>query len=169
MRERQGTSEEEGLGSDFESFYSTEFEGVLAMLYGLVRHRWLAEEIAQEAFIKAHRDWEILSRHPNPVGWVRRVAINLSRSRWRAASAEARALFRLAGQRSLPAVSIERLDVWDAIRSLPRRQQEAIVLYYFSDLSIGSIAEALEIAAGTVRATLHQARQRLAVELGGEL
>lgn len=169
MREIQSTSEEGRVGPSFDSFYSAQFEGVLAMLFGLVRHRWLAEEIAQEAFIKAHRDWEILSDHPNLVGWVRRVAINLSRSRWRAASAEARALLRLAGQRTVPEPVIERLDVWDAIRSLPRRQQEAIVLYYFSDLSIGSIAEALEIAAGTVRATLHQARQRLAVELGGEL
>lgn len=169
MRDKHGMSEEARLDSHFESFYSAQFEGVLTMLLGLVRHRWLAEELAQEAFIKAHRDWKSVSKHPNPVGWVRRVAINLSRSRWRTTSAEARALVRLAGQGSVPEHNIERLDVWDAIRSLPRRQREVVVLCYFNDLSVGAIADAIGIAEGTVKATLHQARQRLAEELGGEL
>ena len=54
---------------------------------------------------------------------------------------------------------------WAEVRMLPRRQTEVIALYYIEDLSTTEIADTLEIADGTVRALLTQARERLARQL----
>jgi RNA polymerase sigma-70 factor (ECF subfamily) len=155
-------SEEAPFVPLFESFYAAEYRKVLGMLVGLTRNSWLAEELAQDAFARAHRDWASVSVHPNSAAWVRRVAINLSRSRGRRAVAEARSLLRLGGPTNVPPPSAEWMDVWAAIENLSRRQREVIVLYYFNDLTVDEIAASLSIRGGTVRATLAQARERLA-------
>jgi RNA polymerase sigma-70 factor (ECF subfamily) len=49
------------------------------------------------------------------------------------------------------------------VRALPLRERLAVTLYYVEDHSVGEIAAVMEIAAGTVRATLAQARKKLAV------
>ena len=54
---------------------------------------------------------------------------------------------------------------WAEVRRLPRRQSQAIALRYVEDLSTRQIAEVLEVAEGTVRALLTQARERLARQL----
>ena len=58
-------------------------------------------------------------------------------------------------------------DLWDAVRSLPARQREAIVLRYVVDLEQHEIADAMGVTAGTVASTLHAARARLHTALGG--
>jgi RNA polymerase sigma-70 factor (ECF subfamily) len=52
-------------------------------------------------------------------------------------------------------------DVWDAVRSLPLRQRTAIALRYVSDLTQEEIAAVMDVAPGTVSATLVAARRRL--------
>ena len=54
------------------------------------------------------------------------------------------------------------------MRALPVRERLAITLYYVEDYSVGEVAAVMEIAAGTVRATLAQARQKLAVALASQ-
>ena len=54
-----------------------------------------AEDIAQDAFLAAHRDWERVGRYDKPGAWVRRVVANLSVSLVRTRVREARALARL--------------------------------------------------------------------------
>ena len=66
----------------------------------------------------------------------------------------------------------EPLDPWDddplwaAVRKLPRRQAQAVVLVYVDDLSLERVAEILQCSVGSVKTHLHRARQRLAAELG---
>jgi len=85
----------------FEEFYRREYQGVVALVYGLSGSRAAAEDLAQEAFLAAHRDWERLAAWDHRAAWVRRVAANLALavSNFRTRLAEARALVRLAGQR----------------------------------------------------------------------
>ena len=62
----------------------------------------------------------------------------------------------------------DRLDsspALDSLRSLPERQRAIAALYYLDDLSVADISETLEIAEGTVRFHLSQARARLRAEL----
>ncbi len=152
-----------GAVEAFDGFYRRELPGVLSLCYALVRRPEYAEEVAQEAFYRAYRDWETVGRLEHRRAWVRRVAMNLAVSRLRRLGAEARALVRLGGRRSRPEVapSVESEHFWAQVRALPRRQAQVVALYYLEDRSSADIAELLGIAESTVR--VHLARGRAAM------
>ena len=150
----------------FEAFYRQRYRPLVAVVYGLTGNRWVSEDIAQEAFLRAHRDWDRVRSASVPEAWVRRVAINLAMSRFRRMRSETAAKLKL---NPLPPTfqppTAEQDAFWAEVRMLPRRQTEVIALYYIEDLSTTEIADTLEIADGTVRALLTQARERLARQL----
>lgn len=153
----------------FEAFYREEFPSVVALSYALGGSRHVAEDLAQEAFLRAHRDWERVGRMNAPGAWVRRVAANLARSRFRRLRAEARARVRLTSPEvSLEPPSAEHEAFWDEVRRLPTRQAQAVALRYIDDMPIGEIAEVLGVAGGTVKALLHQGRERLRRQLAAK-
>src|SRR5512132_3849516 len=84
-----------GQPERFEEVYLREFTGVFALAYALSGSRWAAEDIAQDAFVVAHRQWDRVGGYDDPGAWVRRVAANLAVSAVRRRLAEARALVRL--------------------------------------------------------------------------
>jgi RNA polymerase sigma-70 factor, ECF subfamily len=148
----------------FGGFYASELRDVTGLVYTLTGSWPAAEDIAQEAFVRAYRDWRRVGTYERPDSWVRTVAVNLATSRGRRLAAEARALTRL---RARPVVEETELDAdadvfWSAVRRLPRRQAQAVALRYYSDLPVAEIADAMGCAEGTVKAHLHAARQRLA-------
>jgi RNA polymerase sigma-70 factor (ECF subfamily) len=57
---------------------------------------------------------------------------------------------------------------WREVRRLPSRQAQAIALHYIEDLSVSEVAGILGVAEGTVKALLHQGRERLRRELGAK-
>jgi DNA-directed RNA polymerase specialized sigma24 family protein len=122
----------------FEDFYMREFFAVVGLAYALSGSRWAAEDLAQEAFIAAHRDWERISRYDRPGAWVRRVVANLSVSAFRRRVAEAKALARIAfGEAAeVPDLAAGDPEFWAAIRALPRRQAQVVALHYLEDRSI---------------------------------
>jgi RNA polymerase sigma-70 factor (ECF subfamily) len=154
-------------GGDFESFYRSTRRRVLALAYGLTGSPSAAEELTQEAFLAAFRRWDRIGQYDDPSAWVRRVVVNRSVSRVRRAVAEARAMARL-GARPMSPIELEARDdeFWRAVRALPSRQAQVVVMHYVDDSSIDDIAAVLGIAPGTVKATLFQARRTLAVSLG---
>ncbi len=151
----------------FDQFYRQNYPAVVGLVFTLSGSRMAAEDLAQEAFLKAHRAWSEVSDHPNPAGWVRRVAINLCRSSFRRLGAEARALGRLAGLRHAPFPEIEPSNdqFWATVRSLPRRQAEVVALHYLEDMSVADVARVLGIAESSVKNSLAQARATLARKL----
>ncbi|HZD22944.1 MAG TPA: sigma factor [Acidimicrobiia bacterium] len=62
----------------FETFYRREYDKAVRLALVLSGSRWGAEDLAQEAFIEAHRRWEDIGRYEDPEGWVRRVISNQS-------------------------------------------------------------------------------------------
>lgn len=152
---------------DFDAFYAREYRAMVTLAYVLSGNRWAAEDLAQEAFVAAHRSWERVSGYDRPGAWVRQVVMNLAASAFRRRIVEAKALARVAlGQ--TPAVSElseESADFWRAVRSLPKRQGEVIALHYLEDLTVAQIAEVLGTAVGTVKKHLHDARRTLARRL----
>jgi len=156
--------------ADFESFYRRDRRRVVALAYGLSGSRTAAEELAQDAFMAAFRKWNEISEYDDPGAWVRRVVINCSVSRVRRRVAEVRALTRLASRPTRPdELAPVDADFWRAVRALPARQAQVVALHYVDDRSINDIAAILGIAAGTVKATLFQARKSLAAALQCEL
>ena len=147
----------------FEGFFLREYRGVVELAYALSGNRAGAEDIAQEAFLRAHRDWHRVGGYQYPGAWVRRVAVNLATSAVRRRLIEARALARLWARQepALAELPASGTDFWRAVRSLPRRQAQAVALHYLEDLPVAEIARVLGCAEGTVKAHLHHGREAL--------
>jgi RNA polymerase sigma-70 factor, ECF subfamily len=153
----------------FESFYERELKAVIGLAYALSGSRTAAEDLAQDAFLAAHRSWDKIGRYDKPEAWVRRVVANMSVSLFRRTVREARALARIDRSRAiLPELPAEDHEFWRAVRSLPKRQAQAVALHYLEDRSVADIAEILGCAEGTVKVHLQKGRIRLAATLGLE-
>jgi len=149
---------------DFGGFYRQEWPRVLGLVYALSGSSWGAEDIAQDAFLKAHRDWDRIGRMERPEAYARTIAVNLARSRLRRAGAEVRALRRWVGAQpsSFPALEPESGEFWSVVRTLPRRQCEVVALHYADDLAVADIAQILGVAESTVKTSLQKGRASLA-------
>ena len=148
----------------FEAFYLREYHAVVQLAYALSGSRLAAEDIAQEAFLRAFRDWEAI-RHPS--AWVRKVVVRRAGRTVHRRLLEARALARLLAGRDRAVAELPEQDaeVWRAVRALPRRQAQVIALRYVADVSVAEIARTLGLAEGTVKAQLHRGRVALAARL----
>jgi RNA polymerase sigma-70 factor (ECF subfamily) len=152
----------------FESFYRREYTRMVAIARAFLRTGSSAEDLAQESFMAAHRNWDQVSGYDDPGAWVRRVLINRATSLHRKAGAELRALTRLGGQAgedTLPELTPRATEVWDAVRRLPRRQAQATVLHYVDQLSVAEIGEVMGVSPGAVKSHLHKARAHLSRRL----
>ena len=158
-----------GQAQRFEDVYLREFASVFGLAYALSGSRWAAEDIAQDAFVVAHRQWGRIGGYDDPGAWVRRVAANLAVSGMRRRLVEARALVRLAArqqQQPYAALPSEDGDFWRAVRRLPRRQAQVVALLALGELSTAEVASILGCSQRTVQVHLQKARVTLAERLG---
>jgi RNA polymerase sigma-70 factor (ECF subfamily) len=157
--ERPGSTPE-----PFEVFYLREYPQVVGLLHGLLGSRLVAEELAQETFLVAYRDWDRISRLDNPRAWVRKVAINqrslFLRAYLRQQTRERDAVVR--DEEDSIKLADDHAEVWQAVRTLPPLQAQVIALHYYEDYSVAQVAAALGRAPGTIKAQLHHGR-RMAV------
>jgi RNA polymerase sigma-70 factor (ECF subfamily) len=151
----------------FDAFYQREFRRVVSLAYALSGSRWAAEDLAQEAFLTAHRQWDRISRYDAPGAWVRRVVSNMSVSFYRKRASEARALTRVAFQRQEPLGELAAADddFWKHVRALPKRQAQAIALHYLEDRPVAEVADVLGCSVSTAKVHLHKGRRALAKRL----
>lgn len=146
----------------FETFYQSEYRGMLGIALALARDTSVAEDLVQEAFISAHNRWDRVSQYDSPRAWVRRVLINKATSVRRRLRAELRAIARIGPpDPGPPDLSPETNEVWIEVRRLPRRQQQAVALHYVGQLSMAEIADAMGCSQGAVKSHLHRAREAL--------
>jgi RNA polymerase sigma-70 factor (ECF subfamily) len=149
----------------FEEFYRSGYRRVYRLVWALAGPS-AAEELTQDAFLRAHRNWAEVVGLDDPAQWVCRVARNLAISRFRRLGAEARALTKL--ERPEPVHMAESAtDIWEAVRSLPRRQREVVVLCYLEGFTRIEAAAELEVSPETVKTHLDRARASLANRLEG--
>ncbi len=163
--------EVEGPPETFEDFYRREYTPVVGLAYALSGSRSGAEDLAQEAFFAAHRNWERIAGYEHPGAWVRRVVANMSVSAFRRRATEAKAMARAAfGERTeLPDLGSGDPEFWRAVRELPRRQAQVVALFYLEDRSIAEVGEILDLTTGTVKKHLHDGRLTLARRLQEEV
>jgi RNA polymerase sigma-70 factor (ECF subfamily) len=163
---RKLLSPDVGVDQTFESFYVREMPGLLLLARALAGSAE-ADDLAQESFLEAYRQWDRVRSFDSPVGWVRRVCANKAVSGWRRRNAELRALLRLGSQRPHPAPLTEDDEgFWTEVRRLPGRQAQVVALFYLYDLSIADVAQTLGCAQGTVKTHLSRGRSALALRLG---
>jgi DNA-directed RNA polymerase specialized sigma24 family protein len=133
----------------FDEFYQARHGDVVAMAYALTGDFNEAQDIAQEAFCRAWQRWSALTEHDEPVGWVKRVAINLAISRGRRMNVARR--FRLRQQAAVaPPISVDHVALVTEQRRLPPTITRAMVLHYIADFQLEEIADALRTRVGTV-------------------
>jgi RNA polymerase sigma-70 factor (ECF subfamily) len=133
--------------------------GVLRAVTFTLDERDLAVDVTDEAFARAYERWSDVATMANPVGWTYRVAVNLAHNRMR----------RRLLERRRPLVEVGPTDVDGfadpaiarALTKLPLEQRAVVVLRFHLDWSVEQVAEALDIAPGTVKSRLSRALQRL--------
>lgn len=146
---------------EFDVIFDANYQRLVRALTLVAGDAETAADAVQEAFVKAHLRWRRISRYDDPVGWVRRVAINQLRDDHRRRGRKQRALTRLASRETTVSMPPE-LDEFDRLLAeLPRQQRATTALFYVDGLSIAEIAVALDIAEGSVKSHLHDARKRL--------
>ncbi len=147
----------------FAEFFQESWEPCLRAVAATTGDMLLAEDQVAEAFARAWVSWRKVSRHPAPRAWVVRTALNAGASRWRRHARE----LPLADHDAAAPSRETALDgaLLIALRRLPARQREVIVLRVFLDLDIETTARELAIASGTVRAHLSRAVTALRNEL----
>ncbi len=153
------------MGDDagFETFCAGEYPRVFRAALALTGRRDIAEEATQEAFARAWTRWRWLRRQPWAGGWTMTTALNLCRSEFR----RARFTRMSPSAADVPAEppGPERPDLVDALRRLPVRQRQAVILHYIGDLPIHVVAELMNSADGTVKSYLWPARRFLRDQL----
>ncbi len=149
--------------TDVSRLFDTEYERLVRSL-GVAFDPVDAADAVPEAFIRADRDWSKVSGLDDPAGWVRRVAVNrlLNGQRNRRRRREILATVRPVADTDL---TDELLDLRRAVASLPDRMRSAVCLHYLAGLPVDEVAATLEVAPGTVKSNLHDARIRLRTAL----
>jgi RNA polymerase sigma-70 factor, ECF subfamily len=154
-------------GPGFEEFFERHYAPLARGLVLVVGDGGEAEDLAEEAFVRAWDQWERVRSMASPVGYVYRVAVNLHRNRVRRIARELRRR-RRPEPVSDPAEAAEARDeVRRALAALPSGQREALVLVGWFGMSVEEAARTLGIAPSSLRSRLHRARHALRRRFGG--
>jgi RNA polymerase sigma-70 factor (ECF subfamily) len=152
---------------DFDEFYAASYGRLVGQLAPITGSVAEAEDVVQEAFVRAAGRWGRLRDYDQPEAWVRRVAMNLATSGLRSRLRQARALARLRlGQApAVPAVSVDDLAVAQGLRELPVTYRQVLVLHHGLGLGVEEVARELGLAPAAVNGRLRRARAALAKRL----
>lgn len=171
MMGRTGAGEPGGVA--LEALFRSEYGRLVRALSVSTGDVERARDAVQDAFVQASRHWATVSRYDDPALWLRRVAVHRVLDQRRGDQRRDARSEREVRDRTAPLAvrsvrdsdaserSAERLDLRRALDRLPPKQRLVITLHYLADLSVQQVAEALEIAPGTVKSQLSDARRNL--------
>lgn len=150
---------------DLDRLYRLHATPLLRLALVLTGDRPLAEDLVQEAFVRFHRSGAAPADGAE-LAYLRRTVVNLSHGHHRHEQVVRRRSVDPAPDAAAADVEAVRRDgqrqVADAVRALPARQRDCVVLRYYAGLTDIEIAEACGISAGSVKTHLHRARAALA-------
>ena len=147
--------------------FDASYRRLVVQMYGVVGNAGEAEDLVQDAFVRASASGRRFLTVDNPEAWLRRTAINLYRSRWRKLRNFSKIRHHLETTNDLPGLD-EHLEVIDAMRRLSEAHREVLAMHYFADLPVAEIAATLGVPEGTVKSRLMRGRTALAAQLGSE-
>lgn len=143
------------------TLYQERFRAFVGGAYAVVGEPEAARDVVQEAFARALRDRRRFRGEGTLEAWLWRIVVNVARDvarRSRFADLSADELAELA---TLGGEPNDASDLRQELRALPERQRLAVFLHYYADLPYEEVARLLEIAPGTVAASLNAARKTL--------
>jgi RNA polymerase sigma-70 factor (sigma-E family) len=141
------------------SLYAAHYRSLVRMAALLLRDSGEAEEVVQDAFVAMHDAWRRLRDADRALAYLRQSVVNRARSALRRRAVRERHATEPDGERHrhLPSAESEamraedRRAIVEALRTLPERQREAIVLRYYADLSEADTASAMRVSRGAVK------------------
>ena len=162
MDGRRGRSREEAR---LREVYAASYARLVGQLVGVTGDPAEAEDVVMEAFARAASHLRDFGEVDNPEAWLRTVAVNVARSRWRRMLRWAHLLPELVTLPAYADLPDDRLALMAALRRLPAAQREAIALHHLADLPVAEVALTLGVPEGTVKARLARGRSALAALL----
>jgi len=142
-------------------------DSMLRMCYIYLKDYHLAEDVVQETFLQVYNNYDSFRQQSSVKTWITRIAVNLCknqmRTRW----------FSVKKEEEFPILSytedydgvIDREQLLTAIGNLRPKYREAVLLFYYQELSIKEIAGLLNKKESTVKVRLKRAREQLKQEL----
>jgi RNA polymerase sigma-70 factor (sigma-E family) len=171
--DRPASSPDVDRDGEVERLYREHGLALMRLARLLVDDRETAEDVMQDAFAGLYQRWDLLADAEAALAYLRRSVVNGARSVLRR-----RRTVRVFGRRPDDALSVEPADTSVlladehretllALRRLPERQREVIVLRYWAQLPEAAIAAVLEISIGAVKSSASRGRDALAAILEG--
>ncbi|MBA2559462.1 MAG: SigE family RNA polymerase sigma factor [Propionibacteriales bacterium] len=156
--------------SAFSALVAARSPALLRTAYVIVGDRQLAQDLLQEALVKAYVAWPRLRETTKAEAYVRRTIVTTAISWRRRRSFHERPVDPLPDAKSPD--QTDRLaiqdDLWEHVRALPTRQRAALVLRYYEDLTEAETAELMGCSVGTVKsqvaAALGKLRERIGID-----
>lgn len=163
-----------GDADAYEQLYNENVGRIYALCLRMARNRTVAEDLTQEAFIRA---WQKLNSFRGDSAfstWLHRLTVNVVLTALKTQSRKAEKVFTTddlvpferPGRNTVPGL---RADLEAAIAQLPNRAREVFILYEVEGYKHDEIASMLGIASGTTKAQLHRARKMLREVLTNEM
>lgn len=158
-----------GSRDDFDRLYRNSYQRILYTLLGVLGDYAVAEDCAQEAFVRAYRSWGHWKPDAPAEAWLHRIALNVAFNyrRW-SRLRDAAELVRRLGAPKQETAAVDpaiRLDLPNALRRLPADQAATIIMRHQHGYTNREIGDALGVPESTVASRLAAAKQRLREEL----
>ena len=141
--------------------YDAAYARLVVQLLGVCGDRAEAEDAVQEAFVKAIVLGSRFARLDNPEAWLRTVAVNQVKNRWRHLAVVRRTRVAVPGAVA-GELTPDHVVLVEALSRLAQELRMAAVLHYLADLTTAQIAHELDVPEGTVKSRLSRARRELA-------
>jgi RNA polymerase sigma-70 factor (sigma-E family) len=174
-RPRGASSETPGVGAGWDAdravtaLYSMHYRSLVRLAAMLVQDIPTAEELVQDSFVAMHSAWARLADSDRALSYLRQSVVNRSRSVLRHRAVVDKLAPRIApdmpGADQEQITRLERSTLVSALRTLPPRQREVLVLRYYADLSEAQIASTMGISRGAVKSHTARAMSSLRAEL----
>jgi RNA polymerase sigma-70 factor (sigma-E family) len=148
--------------------YQAYYHRLVGQLCGMTGDLPEAQDVVQEAFARALLRPARFLEIQDPEAWLRTVAMNVARNRFRRRWVFDRLIRsgRVGGlEETMPGLSADRVALVSALRKLNHPTREAVVLHHLADLPVKEVATALGVSVGTVKARLSRGRAALARHL----
>jgi len=147
--------------AEFDSFFEAAWGRLQGQAYLLTGSREAAQDLTQEALLRAWRNWDTVSKMDSPEGWTRRVLHNLGVEWWRKTR-------RRQPPDQVPSTTEQpesHPELAEALQSLPENHVRALLLHDGIGMSVAEVARDLDVPEGTVKSWLSRSRKAVAERL----
>jgi RNA polymerase sigma-70 factor (ECF subfamily) len=153
---------------EFEKFYIEYKENIFRVCFLILKDYQSAEDAAQEAFYKALCSYKRFNGKSAVKTWITRIAVNVCKDKLKKKSSYETSdedLYSLSYQEEY---LDDKLSVIEAVKALPLKLREVVILYYYQELTHKEIAEILGISVPNTAYRLREAKSKLKIYLSEE-